>query len=73
MNLVQKTNCDRILVFWVLGQRGTDKDIIIAFERTDIDNSGYMDWNEFLFSIFGDDAGDYGLVEDHSTTEQMFS
>ena len=58
-------------LFWVLGQRGTDKDAILAFERTDIDNSGYIDWNEFLFSILGDDAGDYGLVADLDTVMKL--
>jgi Ca2+-binding EF-hand superfamily protein len=55
----------------LLGQGGTEHDAMLAFKRTDIDDSGYIDWNEFIFSILGDDAGDYGLVADLDTMGKM--
>ena len=42
-----------------------------VFFSTDIDGSGTIDWNEFLFSILGDDAGDYGLLADLDTIEKQ--
>ena len=58
-NLIYNFFClDQYKQAWkLIGQRGTEKDAELAFKRTDIDDSGYIDWNEFLFSILGDDAG----------------
>ena len=48
----------------LLGQTGTDVDAKMAFDRTDIDASGFIEWSEFSFSILGDDATNYGLLAD---------
>ena len=33
-----------------------------AFKGVDIDNSGYVEWNEFVLSLQGEEAQKYGLL-----------
>lgn len=47
-----------------LGKEGTDEDITAAFTGVDIDNSGYIEWDEFVFSLQGEEAMKYGLLAD---------
>jgi len=47
-----------------LGKEGTDADITSAFTGVDIDNSGYIEWDEFVFSLQGEEAMKYGLLAD---------
>jgi Ca2+-binding EF-hand superfamily protein len=47
-----------------LGQPGTDEDIKKAFDSVDIDASGLVEWDEFVFSIMGEAALKYGTLAD---------
>eukprot|EP00492_Amphilonche_elongata_P002511 TRINITY_DN276_c0_g1_i2.p1 TRINITY_DN276_c0_g1~~TRINITY_DN276_c0_g1_i2.p1 ORF type:complete len:863 (-),score=234.47 TRINITY_DN276_c0_g1_i2:191-2779(-) len=47
-----------------LGQPGTDQDIKNAFDSVDIDMSGLVEWDEFVFSIMGEAALKYGTLAD---------
>jgi len=47
-----------------LGKEGTDDDITTAFTGVDIDNSGFIEWDEFVFSLQGEEAMKYGLLAD---------
>merc|ERR1712241_837224 len=47
-----------------LGRPGTEEEITTAFKNVDIDNSGYIEWEEFVFSLQGEDAQKYGLLAD---------
>jgi Ca2+-binding EF-hand superfamily protein len=47
-----------------LNQPGSEADIKRAFDLVDVDGSGLMDREEFLFSIMGEKAGNYGLLAD---------
>jgi len=39
-----------------LGQPGNDADIKRAFDSVDVDGSGLVAWDEFVFSIMGEKA-----------------
>ena len=39
-----------------LAQPGTEKDIKNAFDSVDVDGSGLVEWEEFVFSIMGQEA-----------------
>ena len=39
-----------------------------AFKGVDIDNSGYVEWDEFVFSLQGEEAQKYGLLADMEVT-----
>eukprot|EP00494_Astrolonche_serrata_P025454 UN25715 len=47
-----------------LGRGGTDDEIKKAFTTVDIDNSGFIEWDEFIFSLEGEDSKKYGLLAD---------
>jgi len=47
-----------------LGRAGSDADITKAFKTVDIDNSGFIEFEEFVFSLMGDEAQKYGLLAD---------
>merc|ERR1712093_622219 len=47
-----------------LNQPGTDADVKKAFDSVDIDASGLVEWDEFVFSIMGEDALKYGKLAD---------
>jgi len=47
-----------------LGRPGSDNEIDTAFQGVDIDNSGFIEWEEFVFSLQGEDAQKYGLLAD---------
>merc|ERR1719204_1459240 len=47
-----------------LGQPGTDADIKKAFDSVDVDGSCLVEWNEFVFSIMGEKATNYGVLAD---------
>merc|ERR1711937_236651 len=47
-----------------LQQPGSDADIKKAFDMVDIDGSGLVDKDEFIFSIMGEKATNYGLLAD---------
>jgi len=47
-----------------LGRPGTDEEIVSAFKGVDVDNSGFIEWEEFVFSLQGDEAAKYGLLAD---------
>lgn len=43
-----------------MGRGGSDADIKKAFDSVDIDGSGLVEWNEFAFSMMGEEAMNYG-------------
>merc|ERR1719204_648151 len=47
-----------------LGRPGSDEEIVAAFKGVDVDNSGYIEWEEFVFSLQGDEAAKYCLLAD---------
>merc|ERR1719461_1771896 len=47
-----------------LGQPGTEADIKKAFDSVDLDHSGLVEWDEFVFSIMGEEALQYGHLAD---------
>merc|ERR1711953_309040 len=47
-----------------LGQPGTNEDIKNAFDSVDVDASGLVEWDEFVFSIMGEVALKYGPLAD---------
>merc|ERR1719204_1563240 len=47
-----------------LGQPGGEADIKRAFDSVDIDVSGLVEWEEFVFSIMGEAALKYGTLAD---------
>jgi len=47
-----------------LGKPGTEQDMENAFRSVDIDDSGYIEWDEFVFSLQGEEAMKYGLLAD---------
>jgi Ca2+-binding EF-hand superfamily protein len=47
-----------------LSQPGNDSDIKKAFDSVDVDGTGLVDWDEFVFSIMGEAALKYGTLAD---------
>jgi hypothetical protein len=47
-----------------LSQPGTDEDIKRAFDAVDVDASGLVEFDEFIFSIMGETALKYGPLAD---------
>lgn len=47
-----------------LGKPGSEEDMDNAFTSVDIDNSGFIEWDEFVFSLQGEEAQKYGLLAD---------
>jgi len=47
-----------------LGKPGTEADMEAAFTGVDIDGSGLIEWDEFVFSLQGEEAQKYGLLAD---------
>ena len=45
-----------------LQQPGTEADFKRAFDAVDHDESGLVEWNEFVFSIMGEKALKYGVL-----------
>ena len=54
-----------------LGQPGSAADIKNAFDSVDVDKSGLIDWQEFVFSFMGEKASNYGVLADMETLERM--
>merc|ERR1712048_783462 len=54
-----------------LDQPGTREDIKKAFDSVDVDNSGVVDWGEFVFSIMGAKASNYGVLADMETLQKL--
>ena len=47
-----------------LNQPGTDEEVKKAFDSVDIDSSGLVEFDEFIFSIMGEEALKYGKLAD---------
>ena len=47
-----------------LNQPGNDADIKRAFDAVDVDKSGLVEWDEFVFTIMGEKALKYGVLAD---------
>jgi Ca2+-binding EF-hand superfamily protein len=47
-----------------LNRPGTDADIKRSFDSVDIDASGFLEWNEFSFSLMGEKALNFGALAD---------
>eukprot|EP00493_Phyllostaurus_siculus_P015783 UN16026 len=54
-----------------IGQPGTDADIKKAFDGVDIDRSGLLTWTEFVFSIMGKKAQNYGVLADMESLQDL--
>eukprot|EP00492_Amphilonche_elongata_P002513 TRINITY_DN276_c0_g1_i6.p1 TRINITY_DN276_c0_g1~~TRINITY_DN276_c0_g1_i6.p1 ORF type:complete len:227 (-),score=64.66 TRINITY_DN276_c0_g1_i6:327-965(-) len=54
-----------------LGQPGDDSKIKAAFDGVDIDQSGLVEWSEFVFSIMGEAATKYGVLADMEDLERL--
>jgi len=51
--------------------QGSDRQIKTAFDGVDIDRSGRVDFTEFVFSVMGDDAANYGYLADLEVLESL--
>jgi Ca2+-binding EF-hand superfamily protein len=47
-----------------LNQPGTDADIKKQFDGVDVDRSGFVEWDEYVFSIMEEQANNYGPLAD---------
>jgi len=47
-----------------LKREGSDAEMQKAFTNVDIDNSGFIEFDEFIFSLAGEEAQKYGLIAD---------
>merc|ERR1712048_297229 len=47
-----------------LGRQGSEADIKKAFDSVDIDGSGLIEWTEFVFSLMGAKAANFGVLAD---------
>ena len=56
-----------------MNQPGTDADIKRAFDSVDIDGSGLVEWDEFIFSIMGENALNYGLLADIEQLSELLN
>ena len=56
-----------------LGQPGDNNTIKAAFDGVDIDQSGLVEWSEFVFSIMGEKATKYGVLADMEELERLLS
>ena len=45
-----------------LNQPGTERDIKRTFDSVDVDGCGFCEWNEFAFSLMGEDALQFGAL-----------
>merc|ERR1719204_689096 len=54
-----------------LNQPGTDRDIKNAFDSVDVDSSGLVDRDEFIFSIMGKKAVNFGMLADMELLERL--
>jgi Ca2+-binding EF-hand superfamily protein len=54
-----------------LGQPGTERQIKQAFDSVDVDGSGLVDRDEFVFSIMGEKAMKYGTLADMEKLERL--
>merc|ERR1712238_417090 len=48
-----------------------EADIKKAYESVDVDGSGTIDWNEFIFSIMGETATKYGVLADMEELQRL--
>merc|ERR1719499_1137305 len=55
-----------------LSQPGSDQDIRNAFNSVDIDRSGLVDRDEFVLSIMGPKANDFGPIADLDRLDSLF-
>ena len=55
----------------VLEQPGTNEDIKKAFDSVDIDGSGKVEWNEYVFSLMGEDALLFSPMADLELLDQL--
>merc|ERR1719499_1064417 len=56
-----------------LKQPGSERDIKSAFDSVDIDNSGLVDRDEFVFSIMGPAANDFGPIADMDRMDALIN
>merc|ERR1712038_416326 len=54
-----------------LNQPGSDSDIKNAFDGVDVDRSGLVDRDEFVFSIMGPDAANFGPIADMDRLDSL--
>merc|ERR1719166_617499 len=54
-----------------LNQPGSDRDIKQAFDGVDVDRSGLVDRDEFVFSIMGPDAANFGSIADMDRLDSL--
>ena len=47
-----------------MGQPEDHQKIKEAFDSVDVNHSGYVEWDEFVYSIMGEDAVNYGALAD---------
>merc|ERR1712238_475212 len=48
-----------------------EADIKKAYESVDVDGSGTIDWNEFIFSFMGETATKYGVLADMEDLQRL--
>jgi Ca2+-binding EF-hand superfamily protein len=54
-----------------LDRPGGEKEIKQTFDSVDIDGSGFVEWNEFAFSLMGEDALQFGALADLETLSAL--
>merc|ERR1712007_27586 len=56
-----------------LGQPGSDEQIKQAFDSVDVDGTGLVDWEEFVFSIMGEKALNFGSLAEMDLLKGLLS
>ena len=54
-----------------MNRPGTDADIRKAFEAIAVDGTGLVEWNEYVFSVMGEKAINFGALSDLESLDMV--